>query len=133
MKNVPLHIRNNPASVCPSNNSIIAPDKLFPHPVWMVVFLCKLTSLFTTHHMGKISCSMIEGSEGHGESSLGIKQANTAEAISGTSAHFSIIKFVGHYRIHVTFRAFRKVTMSGLAGFSSCATMSQKRTRIFKA
>lgn len=32
MKNVPLLIRNNPASVCPSNNSIIAPDKLFPHP-----------------------------------------------------------------------------------------------------
>lgn len=76
---------------------------------------------------------MTEGSEGHGESSLGIKRANSAEAISATSAHFSIIKFVGHYRIHVKFRAFRKVTMGGLAGFWSCATMSQKRTCIVKA
>lgn len=83
--------------------------------------------------MGKVSFAMTEGSEGHGESSPGIKWPNTAEAISGTSAHFSIIKFVGHYRIHVKFRAFRKATMSGLAGFWSCATMSQKRTCIFKA
>lgn len=59
MKTVPLLIRNNPASVCPSHNSIIAPDKQYlPATVWMVVFLCKCTSAFTTHYLGKVPSSM---------------------------------------------------------------------------
>lgn len=130
MKNEPLLIQNNRVSVCPSNNSIIAPDKQY---FSTLVFLCKLTSIFTTHHMGKVSFSMTEGSEGHRESSPGIKRPNIAEVISGTCAHFSVIKFVGHYRIRVKFRAFRKATMGGLAWFWSCATTGQKKTCIFKA
>lgn len=83
--------------------------------------------------MGKVSFPMTEGSEGHEESSPGIKRANIAEVISGTCAHFSVIKFVDHYRIHGKFLALRKATVGGLAGFWSCATMDQKRTCIFKA
>lgn len=63
--------------------------------------------------MGKVSVSMTEVSEGHWESSPGTKwvlhQLTIEEVISVTS--FSIIKFVGHYKIHVKFRAFSKATM----------------------
>lgn len=56
---------------------------------------------------------MTEVSEGHGESSPGTKwvlyQLTIEEVISVTS--FSITKFVGYYRIHVKFRAFRKATI----------------------
>lgn len=71
---------------------------------------------------------MTEGSEGHGEILFWYKMVlyhlTTEEVISVTS--FSVIKFVGHYTIHVKFRAFRKATMGGLAGFWSCVTMGQK-------
>ena len=73
------------------------------------------------------------GGEGHGESSPGTKQANVADVVSGTCAHFSMITFVGHYRIHVKLKALRKATMGGLAGFWSCTAVGQKITCVFKA
>lgn len=66
IKNVPLLTGNNPASVCPSNNSIRTPNKQFFPTLYMTVFLCKLTSIIITPPMERLLFRELRGVRGTG-------------------------------------------------------------------